>query len=187
MNGRLGWLVIAVGASAWNWVAETDDLLWTIIHKFPAEKWAVVALSRNLLWEGRTRALMAPYDKQTKMNPSDLAARNNLAMTALLLDAHELRPQDLARDTYRQAPTNPVYASTYAFALHLQRRSAEALRELERLKPDQLEQAPVALYYAIVLQATGHGERARKYLDIAARTKLLPEEQKLLLQARAKT
>jgi hypothetical protein len=56
----------------------------------------------------------------------------------------------------------------------------------ERLKPDQLEQPSVALYYAIVLQATGNAERARKYLDIAAGTKLLPEEQTLLIQARAK-
>jgi hypothetical protein len=173
-------------AAAWNWVTETEDLLWTIIHKFPAEKWAVVALSRNLLWEGQTRALMALYGEQTKMNPSDLSARNNLTMTALLLDARELRPHDLAREIFRKAPTNPAYASTYAYSLHLQRRSAQALRVFDRLKPDQLEQASVALYYAIVLQTTGNGERARKYLDIAAGIKLLPEERKLLIQARAK-
>jgi predicted Zn-dependent protease len=129
---------------------------------------------------------MELYDEQTKMNPADLTARNNLAMTALLLDARELRPQDLAREIYRKAPANPAYASTYAFALHLQNRSAQALKVFERLKPDQLEQTPVALYYAVVLQATGNGERARQYLDIAARIKLLPEERKLLLQARDK-
>jgi hypothetical protein len=61
------------------------------------------------------------------------------------------------------------------------------LRVFERLKPDQLEQSPVALYYAVVLQATGNGGRARKYLDIAAGIKLLPEERKLLTQAQAKT
>ncbi|MGO8931825.1 MAG: hypothetical protein ACLQU3_33645 [Limisphaerales bacterium] len=173
-------------AATWNWVTETEDLLWTIFHKFPAEKWAVVALSRNLLWEGRTRALMSLYDEQARANPADLSAKNNLAMTALLLDARELRPQDLAREIYRKAPTNPAYASTYAYSLHLQKRSAQALKVFERLKPDQLEQASVALYYAIVLEATGHGERAKKYLDIAAGIKLLPEEWKLLVQARAK-
>jgi len=173
-------------AEGWNWVTESEDLLWTIIHKFPAEKWATIALSRNLLWEGRTRTLMELYDEQTKMNPADLTARNNLAMTAFLLEARELRPHDLARDIYRKAPTNPAYASTYAYSLHLQKRSAQALKVFERLKPDQLEQAPVALYYAVVLQATGNGERAKKYLDIAAATKLLPEERKLLVQARAK-
>ena len=173
-------------AAAWNRTPETQDLLWSIIHKYPAEKWAAVALSKSLLWEGRTRALMELYDEQAKMNPADLSARNNLAMTALLLGARELRPQDLAREVYREAPTNSVYASTYAFSLHLQKRSAEALKVFERLKPNELEQAPVALYYAIVLQATGNGERARKYLDIAAGTKLLPEEQKLLLEAQAK-
>ena len=173
-------------AEAWNWVAETDDLLWTILHKYPGEKWAAVVLSRNLLWEGRTRALMALYDEQTKLSPEDLSARNNLAMTAFLLDARELQPRELAWKVYRKAPSNPVYASTYAYSLYLQKRSAEALEVFERLKPHELEQASVALYYAIVLQANGKGERARKYLDIAAGTKLLPEEQKLLSQARAK-
>jgi predicted Zn-dependent protease len=129
---------------------------------------------------------MGLYDEQTKMNPADLSAKNNLAMTALLLDARELRPQALARETYRKAPTNPAYASTYAFSLHLQKHSAQALKVFERLKPNELEHASVALYYGIVLQATGNGERARKYLDIAAGTKLLPEEQKLLVQARTK-
>jgi hypothetical protein len=169
---------------AWNWVAETEDLLWTIFLKYPGEKWAAVALSRNLLWEGRTRALMALYDEQAKMNPADLSAKNNLAMTALLLEARELRPQDLAREVYRKAPANPAYASTYAYSLHLQKRDAEALRVFAGLKPDQLEDPSVTLYYAVVLQATGNGERARKYFDIATGIKLLPEEQKLLTQAR---
>jgi len=173
-------------AAAWNWATETEDLLWTIFHKFPGEKWVVAALSRNLLWEGRTRALMALYDEQTRMNPADISAQNNLAMTALLLEARELRPQELAREVYRKAPTNSAYASTYAYALHLQNQNAQALKVFERLKPDQLEQASVALYYAVVLQATGHGERAKKYLDIAAGIRLLPEERKLLIQAQAK-
>jgi hypothetical protein len=173
-------------AAAWNWVTETEDLLWTIFHKFAAEKWAAVALSRNLLWEGRTRTLMELYGEQTLINPADLSAKNNLAMTALLLNARELRPQDLAREIYRKAPANPAYASTYAFALHLQKRNGEALRVLERLKPEQLEQSSVALYYAVVLQATGNAERAKKYLDIAAGTMLLPEERKLLVEARGR-
>ena len=117
-------------AAAWNWVAETEDLLWTIFHKFPGEKWAAVALSRNLLWEGRTRALMALYDEQARMNPADLSARNNLAMTALLLEARELRPQELAREVYRKAPTNPAYASTYAYSLHLQKRDARGFKSV---------------------------------------------------------
>jgi predicted Zn-dependent protease len=173
-------------ASAWNWAAETEELLWAIIHKHPGERWAAVALSRNLLREGRTRALMGLYGEQSRLSPEDLSARNNLAMTALLLDARELRPQELAHEVYRKAPANPAYASTYAYSLYLQNQSAQALKVFERLKPGELEQPSVALYYAIVLQATGNGERARKYLDIAAGLKLLPEEQKLLVEARGR-
>jgi thioredoxin-like negative regulator of GroEL len=134
-------------ARAWNWIAETEDLLWAIFHKYPGEKWAAVELSQNLLWEGRTRTLMALYDEQAKMNPADLSAKNNLAMTALLLETRELRPQDLAREVYRKALTNAAYASTYAYSLHLQKRNAEALKVFAGLKPDQLEEFPVALYH----------------------------------------
>jgi len=173
-------------AAAWDWVTETEDLLWTIFHKFPGEKWVVAALSRNLLWEGRTRALMGLYDEQARMNPADLSAQNNLAMTALLLEAREHRPQELAREVYRKVPDNPAYASTYAYVLHLQKRNAQALKVFERLKPEQLEQPSVVLYYGLVLKATGQCERAKKYFDIAAGIRLLPEERKLLNQAQAK-
>ena len=85
---------------------------------------------------------------------------------------------------YQKAPANPSYASTYAFSLHLQDRSAEALKVLEKLKPKQLEDPAVAVYYAVVLQATGNTERARKYLDLATRARLLPEERKLVVQVK---
>ena len=173
--------------AAWNWVSETEELLWTVIQNFPEEKWAGVALSRNLLREGRTRSLMAFYSQQAQVNASDLAAKNNLAMTALLLNAKELRPHDLARDVYKKAPTNAAYASTYAFSLHLLGKNAEALKVFDGLKPEQLAEPAVAIYYALVLRATGDGARARKYLEIGQRARLLPEERKLLQQAGAKT
>jgi hypothetical protein len=45
----------------------------------------------------------------------------------------------------------------------------------------------VAVYYALILRATGDDTRARKYLEIGQRANLLPEERKLLQQAVAKS
>jgi len=108
-------------------------------------------------------------------------------MTALLLNAKELRPHDLARDVYKKAPTNAAYASTYAFSLHLQKKNEEALKVFDGLKPEQLAAPAVAVYYVLVLRAIGDDARVSKYLEIARRASLLPEERKLLQQAVTRT
>src|SRR5207245_10639857 len=141
-------------------------------------------LGQILLASGRTRSLMVLYSQQVRTNPSDLVAKNNLAMLALLLNAQEFRPHHLAREVYQRAPTNANYASTYGFSLHVQNRSAEALKVFERLRPKQLEEPSVAGYYGMVLQATGNSQRAKKYLELAGKAPLLPEERKLLERVR---
>ena len=106
-------------------------------------------------------------------------------MTALLLDAQELNPHDLAREVYQQAPTNAAFVSTYAFSLHLQKKDAEALKVIEQLKPRELQDPSIAGYYGLILQATGNKAKARAWLDLAFKGPMLPEERKLFEQARA--
>jgi hypothetical protein len=59
-----------------------------------------------------------PLHSAGKKNPADLANKNNLAVTALLLNATELKPHDLAREVYQKSNTNASFASTYAFSLY---------------------------------------------------------------------
>jgi Flp pilus assembly protein TadD len=107
-------------------------------------------------------------------------------MTALLLDAQELKPYDLAREVYQQSPTNASYVSTYAFSLYLKGKNAEALKVMKTLKPQQLQDPAIAGYYGLILKATGDRARARTYLDWASsKAHLLPEEKKLFDQAKA--
>jgi predicted Zn-dependent protease len=128
---------------------------------------------------------MSLYSQEVKTNPSDLSAKNNLAMTALLLEAAELKPHDLAREVYQKAPTNASFASTYAYSLHVQQKDAEALKVMRQLKPEELENPSIAGYYGIILKATGDKARARVYLDRAAKGPMLGEEKKLFDKARA--
>jgi Flp pilus assembly protein TadD len=172
-------------AAQWNWPGEAEDILWTIVNKYPAEKWAVAALDQALARDGRTRSLMQLYSQESKRNPSDLVARTKLALTALLLDAQELKPRQLARELYQQQPTNPACAATYAFALHLQTNNAEALKILEQLNPGELETPSVAGCYGLVLQAAGNPAKALKYLDLSTNTLLLPEQRRLIDKAKA--
>jgi len=172
-------------AAQWNWQSETEDLLWSIVNRYPNEQWAVQSLTRALYVGGRTRSLMQLFTLESQRDPSNTDMKNDLAMTAMLLDAQELRPYDLARQVYQQAPTNASYASTYAFSLYKQGKNAEALKLMKSLSPQQLEDPARAGYYGLILKATGDQARARAYLDWTARAPLLlPEEKKLFDQAK---
>jgi hypothetical protein len=172
-------------ADGWKWASEEEELLWSIVNLYPRERWAFAALTRALFAGGRTRPLLMLYSQELKKTPSNLSLKNDLALTALLLEANELKPHDLAREVYQHDPTNAAYASTYAFSLHLQKKDAAALKVLQQLKPGQLDDPTVAGYYGLILQATGNREKARVYLQWASKAQLLPEEKQLFDRARA--
>ena len=73
------------------------------------------------------------------------------------------------RQLYTERPDHAIIASTYAFALHLRGNTREGLAVLQKLKPEALEDPPVALYYGVLLSASGQAAQARKYLDLAQR------------------
>src|ERR1035437_7269087 len=148
-------------AAQWKWQGEAEDLLWTIVNNFPNERSAAQTLGQALFAGGRTRPLMLFYSQELKRFPASLAIKNNLTMTALLLDAQEIKPYDMAREVYQKAPTNSTYASTYAFSLHLQKKDAEALKVMQQLPPKALEDPSIAGYYSLILQATGDRAKAR--------------------------
>jgi tetratricopeptide (TPR) repeat protein len=187
-NGQKQSLIMLLRmAGAWKWQSEGGDLLWTIVNQYPGEKWAFVALNQALNANGSTRSMMMLYSQELKRSPSDLGIKNNLAMTALLLDAQELNPHTIAREVYQQAPTNAAFISTYAFSLHMQKKDAEALKVIEQLKPQELQDPSIAGYYGLILQATGNKAKARTCLDLALKGPMLPEERKLFERARAGT
>jgi predicted Zn-dependent protease len=180
-------LLLLRTTAQWNWTAEQNDLLWNIVRQFPSDQWAFRALSQSLFLTGQTRPLMLLYSERVKRYPTDLAAKNNLAVTALLLNAREFQPDDLARQVYEKSPTNAAFATTYAFSLNLQKKSAQALSVLERLKPNELEDPAIAGYYGLVLRDAGNRAKAKKFLELGAKAKLLPEERKLIEKALAQS
>lgn len=174
-------------ATQWNWVSEREDLLWMIVNRYPKEKWAIPALTQALFADGQTRALMKMFKLELERSPSDLVAKNNMAMIALLLDAKELRPVDLAREVYEQSPTNSSFATTYAFSLYTQKKSAQALKVMQQLTPQDLDSPNRAGYYGLILKATGSNAKAKVYLDLTSKAALLPEERMLFDRAKSGT
>lgn len=173
-------------AAGWNWAGETEELCWAIVNQFPDEWGVVQTLTRTLYASGRTRALLTLYFQQAKRFPDNADVNNNLAMAALLLDAQEYKPAELAERTYKSNPTNPDFASTYAFSLYLQKRYADALKVMSSIKPEALENDQLAGYYGLVLAANGDMAKAKHYLMLGLNRPdhpPLPEERKLFERA----
>lgn len=172
-------------AGDWGWQREHDEALWSIVRRFPKETWAIESLRKSYGERLDTAGLHSVYAWLASLNPEDVAAKNNLAATALLLDKRTDVLHALAWEVYVTGPNIPTYATTYAWSLHLQGKTFEGLMVLKDLPAYQLEKPKVALYYGALLAAAGFKELAPGYLGFAARGSLLREERAILDQANA--
>ena len=55
---------------------------------------------------------------------------------------------------------------------------------MQALPESELSRPNIALYYAVLLAAAGDADKAKPYLDAAEKSPMLPEERRLLDQAR---
>jgi hypothetical protein len=175
--------LLARMAITWSWPRERDEVLWMIVQRFPAERWAVQALNESYLKSGDTLGLRKLNSELLTRNPDDAAAMNNFAALSLLLNLETDRAHALARGAYLRRTNNAAFASTYAYSLYLLGRGDEGRAVLESLAPAQLEQPTIALYYG-ALQSTNAPDKAKRSLALAETGTLLPEEKALLQAAR---
>lgn len=171
--------------SEWGWKSEHVDLLWQLA-KFPeAQKEALGTLYQQYAKAGDTPGLYRVLVRLVEIDPEDLRLQNNLAQVSLLLHADVNRARQLAADFFHKEPSNPAYASTYAFSLYEKGDFKGAMRVMNTLPEDQLKDPPIAAYHGIILVAAGYRDRAREYLEIGKRARLLPEEKALVERAEA--
>jgi thioredoxin-like negative regulator of GroEL len=167
----------------WNWQDDAQEILWIVVKNFPQEQEAERALFGMLYQNGNTRQLMELFKTQLNRAPADLDAKNNLALTAMLLNAQELNPYGLAANVYQTNPTNYLYAITYAFSLYLQGKNSDALKIARQLTPQELKNEETSGYYGLILKANGDGNQASTYLKLSLKGQLLPEEKALFQRA----
>ena len=87
------------------------------------------------------------------------------------------------QQAYERAPTNPTALAAYAFALHRQRKTTDALRLLENPSPAALADATLTATRAALLIGTGQWENARAALVQNGDTGRLLAAGRELLQA----
>jgi predicted Zn-dependent protease len=181
---RLGPLTaLMTMATTWGREQAREDLLWQIAQRFPRERWALRELERLYLAAGNTRGLNKVYTTMISYAPSNFIYQNNLAATSLLLKLNLPKTHALAKEVFTLHPKEAIVTSTYAYSLHLQGRTKEALGILGKLSPEALETPSVALYYGVLLASSGETNKAGKYLGIAQKGDLLPEEKALVAEA----
>ncbi len=177
-------LMLAHLCQTWGWTSEIEELCWTLSQDPHWARWALITLYRQYEARRNARGLLKVVARAVELNPSDLAARNNLALLSLLLKVNTHEAGRIAREVYSEKPSNLACVSTYAFSLYSQGRTQKAIQLLEGLKPSQLENPNLAAYFGLFLASRGEIDRAQKYLKLAERARLLPEEQALLAKAR---
>lgn len=171
-------------ADQWGWSVERESVLWSIIQKFPEHIWALESINRIYEANRNTAGLLRVFETRLQKNSNDLVAKNNVAMISLLLKTNLSMAHTLADEVYKYGPTNWGYASTYAYSLHLQGKTEEAIKVLRALPKTEFEQPALAAYYVILLSAAGEKETARQFVELAERAEVLPEEKTLLEEAK---
>ena len=124
------------------------------------------------------------FQASMQREPKDKLARNNFTMLSLPSGKEVPAAHKYAAELYTGEPGNPVFASSYAFSLHLQGKTKKGIEVLRALKPEDLANPGVAVYYGILLSAAGETQASKDYLDKSDKAFLLPEELALVASAR---
>jgi len=171
-------------ALSWGWMTEAEQVLWHAADKFPSQAWPLTSLQRVYTARRDTTGLRRLCQTLMEKDPKDKFARNNFAMLSLLTGKDLPTAQRIAAELHTADPGSPVFASTYAFSLHLQGKTKEGLEVLRALKAEELANPAVAVYYGILLSAAGEVQTSRDYLGKSDKAFLLPEELALVTSAR---
>ncbi len=164
----------------WGWKKEAVDLLWQMA-KFPERQTeALRTLYKHYADQKDTRDLYRVLAKLAAATPDDLTVRNNLAQVSLLLNVDTQHAEKMAAELYHRQPSNPAFASTYAFALYSRGNAQQAIRIMRSLSPEQLNEPAAGAYLGIFLTAANQRNEAQPYLKRGANAPLLPEERALL-------
>jgi tetratricopeptide (TPR) repeat protein len=177
-------LMLAQLSSNWRWTNETETLLWRAAKQFPQERWPLESLQGNYARLRRTSGLFDVWTVMLDRQPTNAVVQNNWANLAFLLQTNVAKAHQLARQVYERNTNNFAFVSTYAWSLHLQGKTTEALEVIETLKTPELEHPSVASYYGALLAASGQSDKARHYLAKAENAPILPEELNLITDAR---
>ena len=170
--------------SDWGWKDQAVEALWALSDTRELERDSLQTLHWYYSNERDTAGLYRVLVRLIKVAPDDAQVKNNFAQVALLLNADLVRARAVAKEVYEADRGSAVCVSTYAFSLYRAGEIDKALKIMNTLSADQLRDPAVAIYYGIILSSAGQPEQAERFLKLGEKARLLPEEEKLVAQAR---
>ena len=128
--------------------------------------------------------LRRTFEKILELRPDDVLARRSLALLYLLGGMQAGRVREMSLELYTADPVNLDNLLVYAWSLHVQGRTDEALALLDRRPPEDFAANPYAAgYYGMMLASAGRRAEAAPLIEASLKGRLLPEEAALLRAA----
>ncbi len=171
-------------AGAWQWEAETESLLWAVLQVDPGQAWAHATLLGVYRKRGDGKKMLEVMSVLKGAAPTSTTYRHDWALLSLLISPGPEwdEPKTIAKEVYLADPTNPNYATTYAFALTQAGKPEDARAVLEKLPVAEREYPLRAPYMSYVYGFCRRPAECNKYAALVGNAPVLREERLLVQQ-----
>ena len=170
-------------AARWNLNSEAEQLWQRVSKNAPMRREALDALYKIYRANNDLSNLYKTAQRLHEASPHEPTAAANYARLALILDQNAADGHRVAKEAYDAARNDVNCVMTYAFSLYGLGRTAEAVRVMDELPTEALEDPHAAVYAAVFLVDNNELDAARAYADIAKDGPIFMEEKKLLEEA----
>ena len=172
-------------AAQWRMPQQMESTLWTIADSRIAEEASLMELHQIYLKKNDALGQLKVARRLFALRRDDPSALNNVVYLGLLLDTKDTQLQQWA-DLLHTRSTNDVnHVATYAFALFRRGQPAKAVEVMNGLGPEVVHRPAMAAMQGVFLAHAGNAKGAREFLTLARGVNLLPEEERLVSDARA--
>jgi predicted Zn-dependent protease len=170
-------------ASKWNLPNQAEQLWLRVAHNPLSRREALDALFEIYRASNDLPNLYLTAMRLHETSPEEPLIAAEYARLSIILDRNTSEGQRVAKEAFDQAPTEPPCAVAQALSLNSQGRTPDGIAVLQKLAPEKLHDARVALYLAMLLLDDGKADAAHEFIDAANSGFVFPEEKKLLQAA----
>jgi len=170
-------------ASKWNLPRQAEQLWLRVAHNPLSRREALDALFEIYRASNDLPNLYLTTMRLHETSPEEPLIASEYARLSIILDRNQSEGQRVAKEAFDQAPIEPPCVVAQALSLNSQGRTPDGIAILQKLPPEKLHDARVALYLAVLLLNDGKADAAHEFIDAANSGFVFPEEKKLLQEA----
>ena len=170
-------------ASKWKLPGQAEQLWLRVAHNPLSRREALDALFEIYRASNDLPNLYLTAMRLHETSPEEPLIAAEYARLSIILDRNQSEGQRVAKEAFDKAPTEPPCVVAQALSLNSQGRTPEGIVILQKLPPEKLHDARVALYLAVLLVSDGKADAAHDFIDAANSGFVFPEEKKLLQEA----